>query len=353
MTILVLYSTKELRISFMFKLFLIIGTLLSVLIHDTSKKNLDNSIVHSTGNYTRTSFDIKEFCTADYSIFLYAQKFSQGNVVYVEIIPADSSIVKQQITILNDNIPIYLSKFSWGYRGFFAIQPDEAPGEKLLTLEYTTSEKPVKYFFPFAISKSNFPLSHTVLKVGKYSDVNNAKDSQIVNFIIECSQKKRNAFSRTGPDMIGATLSKPRTILAITSPFWSSRIYERYEIKNNKRIELPSQTKIHKGIDLRGRQGDPVFALADGEVLLAEKMYYEGNLTVLDHGNRIMTYYMHQDSILVHAGQIVHAGDTIGKVGATGVSTAPHLHLSLVIDGIQVDPLSILPLPVRDSSLSD
>ena len=255
--------------------------------------------------------------------------------------------------MLNDNIPVYLSKFSWGYRGFFALCPDEAPGEKLVTLEYTTGEKPEKYFFPFSISKSNFPVSHTALKVGKYSDVNNAKDSQIVKFIIECSEKKKKAFSRTGPDMLRATLSKPRNILSITSPFWSSRIYERYEIKNNKRIELPSQTKTHKGIDLRGRKGDPVFALADGEVILAENMYYEGNLTVIDHGNRIMTYYMHQDSILVHAGQIVHAGDTIGKVGATGVSTAPHLHLSLVIDGVQVDPLSILPLPIRDSSRSD
>lgn len=274
-------------------------------------------------------------------------------MVYVEIIPVDSSIFSQTITMLNDNIPVYLSKFSWGYRGFFALCPDEAPGEKLLILEYATGEKPVKYFFPFTISKSNFPVSNKVLKVGNYSDINNAKDSQIVNFIIECSQKKRTAFSRTGPDMIRATLSKPRNVLAITSPFWSSRIYERYEIKNNKRVELPSQTKVHKGIDLRGRKGDPVFALADGEVLLAEKMYYEGNLTVIDHGNRIMTYYMHQDSILVHAGQIVHAGDTIGKVGATGVSTAPHLHLSLVIDDVQVDPLSILPLPVRDSTLSD
>jgi murein DD-endopeptidase MepM/ murein hydrolase activator NlpD len=124
-------------------------------------------------------------------------------------------------------------------------------------------------------------------------------------------------------------------------------VYENYEMKNGKRIILPSSNKIHRGLDLRGPRGEPILALADGEVILAEKMYYEGNFTVIDHGNRVMSYYMHQDSIRVKVGQIVHAGDTIGTVGNTGQSTAAHLHLSLVIDGTQVDPLSILPLPIR------
>jgi murein DD-endopeptidase MepM/ murein hydrolase activator NlpD len=57
---------------------------------------------------------------------------------------------------------------------------------------------------------------------------------------------------------------------------------------------------------------------------------------------------MHQDSLLVRAGQRVQAGEQIATVGATGVATGPHLHVSLMVDRVQVDPFSLLPLPVRD-----
>jgi murein DD-endopeptidase len=335
----------------MIKMILIIGILTCAVAQDITQKKMHQVGLLLPIGYNLSPPAVKKFSAGSYSVQLYAQKFAQGNAVYVEIIPAaDTFTPAQGMTLQYNNSAVCLSARPWGYRGLFAIAPDETAVEKSLTVTFSVGEKPLQYIFPFTIAKSNYSVFHSRLKVGKFSDINHAQDSSVVNFIAECSRKKKEAFNRNGPDRLSFALAYPRNVHKITSPFWSTRVYEKYEIKNGKRIELPSSSKFHRGIDLRGPRGEPIFALADGEVILAEKMYYEGNFTVIDHGNRVMSYYMHQDSILVHVGQIVHAGDTIGKVGNTGQSTGAHLHLSLVIDGIQVDPLSILPLPIRRES---
>ena len=79
----------------------------------------------------------------------------------------------------------------------------------------------------------------------------------------------------------------------------------------------------------------------------AEKLYFEGNMVIVDHGNRIFSYYMHMSEIRVNPGDLVEAGQVVGLVGSTGMSTAAHLHVSVVINGVQADPLSFLARPYR------
>jgi murein DD-endopeptidase MepM/ murein hydrolase activator NlpD len=71
-----------------------------------------------------------------------------------------------------------------------------------------------------------------------------------------------------------------------------------------------------------------------------------GNFTVIDHGMRggkhITTAYAHQSKFLVHVGQVVHKGDPIGIVGATGYATGPHLHFEVRENGTVVDPIPFL-----------
>jgi murein DD-endopeptidase MepM/ murein hydrolase activator NlpD len=169
-----------------------------------------------------------------------------------------------------------------------------------------------------------------------------------VAFIQRCAEKKRKVFSALSADTLGPVMSHPRDFHHITSPFWSKRVYMQYRFKNKRKIMLGNKQSIHGGLDLRGKAGEPVFALASGLVAIAENMYYEGNFVVIDHGNRIFSYYMHMKECTVKEGDLVKGGDKIGLVGSTGISTAAHLHVSLVIQGIQVDPLSLLPLPVKD-----
>lgn len=283
------------------------------------------------------------------TVQLFAREFNQGNVVYLEIIPKETRTTKKEsIACTYEQTEVFLKAFSWGYRGFFALPPDSSAGEKMLILDYQSDSQPVRHVIPFSVGKTNFPVYRQSMNVGKFSDIHHAKDPEIQTFIKYCADKKLEVFSLQSEDLLTSVLAHPRDKHHITSKFWSTRIYERFEIKNGRKVAQPSETKFHRGVDFRGTRGDPVYALADGRVVLAEKMYYEGNFTVIDHGNRIFSHYMHQDSILVKDGQFVKGGEKIGTVGSTGVSTGPHLHVSLVVNGTQVDPLSILPLPIRN-----
>lgn len=97
--------------------------------------------------------------------------------------------------------------------------------------------------------------------------------------------------------------------------------------------------EFHKGIDLAGTYGEPIHAAADGIVIRAE---YDnggyGNVVDIDHGNGYVTRYGHCSKLLVKAGDLVHAGDTIAQVGSTGRSTGAHLHFEVWINGAPVNP---------------
>ena len=103
----------------------------------------------------------------------------------------------------------------------------------------------------------------------------------------------------------------------------------------------------HSGADIAAGAGALVVAPADGVVTLAPppRFSLEGNLVILDHGLGLTSSFLHLSSALVRPGQIVHQGDPIGRVGATGRATGPHLHWSLVWNGARLDPASVASPP--------
>lgn len=104
---------------------------------------------------------------------------------------------------------------------------------------------------------------------------------------------------------------------------------------------------IHTGIDLRGDTGEPVHATAAGRVTIAGREGGYGNMVEINHSNGIATRYGHLSAIDVKVGQVVHIGQTIGKIGSTGRSTGPHLHYETRIDGEAVDPQKFLRAGLR------
>ena len=94
----------------------------------------------------------------------------------------------------------------------------------------------------------------------------------------------------------------------------------------------------HAGIDLRGVEGTPVYAPADGIVILAEPLQVRGNVVLIDHGDGVISGLFHLSQIDVQAGQAVTAGELVGLVGATGLVTGSHLHWELRVGGIAVEP---------------
>lgn len=110
----------------------------------------------------------------------------------------------------------------------------------------------------------------------------------------------------------------------------------------SQRIYRGEPGSYHSGIDIAtGGSGNPFVAPAAGVVTLAAQSPFslEGNLLILDHGNGLNSAFLHLSEIAVEEGQMVGQGEYLGRIGATGRATGPHLHWSMMWRGARLDPL--------------
>ena len=109
-----------------------------------------------------------------------------------------------------------------------------------------------------------------------------------------------------------------------------------------RRVLNGKSNSPHSGVDLPSPTGTPVHAAQSGRVVLAEELYFAGNTVVIDHGFGVYTLYGHFSEIDAKPGDEVKVGDVIGKVGATGRVTGPHLHWGLEVDRARVNAMEIV-----------
>ena len=136
----------------------------------------------------------------------------------------------------------------------------------------------------------------------------------------------------------GAAATTTRASVSIPSrmPVDGTRLSSDYGMRNHPVL---GGRRGHKGVDLAGPTGTPIFATADGVVSRADWFSSYGLYVSLEHGGAMQTRYGHMSRLNVAAGQRVRKGEIVGYVGSTGRSTGPHLHYEVRVAGAAVNPV--------------
>ena len=127
-----------------------------------------------------------------------------------------------------------------------------------------------------------------------------------------------------------------------TDPFVRPVPGVKTSIFGTRRLFNGQPRSPHPGLDLRAEEGTPVHASGPGRVVLAEDLYYSGNVVIIDHGGGLFTLYAHLAEIRVAENALAGAGDLIGLSGSTGRVTGPHLHWGAKIGNRPFDPEALL-----------
>jgi murein DD-endopeptidase MepM/ murein hydrolase activator NlpD len=98
----------------------------------------------------------------------------------------------------------------------------------------------------------------------------------------------------------------------------------------------------HNGYDIAADLGAPVYAPSSGIVTLTGDYYYNGKFIMVNHGNNLISLFLHLDEIAVKKNDIIKKGQVIGAIGSTGLSTGPHLHWSVMLNNSYINPLELV-----------
>ena len=141
--------------------------------------------------------------------------------------------------------------------------------------------------------------------------------------------------------IVSRTVDRRNALAAATPSIWPAQGWLSSTMGH--RVDpLTGGDDFHAGLDIAGDKGQPVFATAAGTVVSADYHGNYGNFVTIDHGYGLETRYGHLQSFEVKKGAKVQRGDIIGRVGATGRATGPHLHYEVLANGALLNPLRLL-----------
>jgi murein DD-endopeptidase MepM/ murein hydrolase activator NlpD len=141
---------------------------------------------------------------------------------------------------------------------------------------------------------------------------------------------KQKTFAAETPQRVWAGPFLPPVSATISDVFGTARVINQ-EVKSR-----------HLGLDYGVPEGTPVHAVNRGIVLLARPLFFEGNCVVLDHGQGLLSLYLHLSEFNVKEGDEVDPGQLVGLSGGTGRATGPHLHLAIRWQGVYLNPATLL-----------
>jgi murein DD-endopeptidase MepM/ murein hydrolase activator NlpD len=222
--------------------------------------------------------------------------------------------------------PAYAVEGSLKWNGLLGIDLETKPGQYEIKLNGTDED-----------GKSVIARSIVKIKAKKFPTRNLTVDPKFVtppSDQLDRIKKERaivnGIFARTTPERLWQGSFAVPVPGEVISAFGKRSVYNG----------IPRSP--HTGTDFRGSTGTPIRAPNAGRIVLAANLYYSGNVVIIDHGLGLYSYFGHMSAFSVEDGASVSKGEIVGKVGATGRVTGPHLHWTVRLAGSRVDPLSLV-----------
>src|SRR5216684_2654261 len=268
-------------------------------------------------------------CTPGTTLHLSAPASSQGGLLLIEV-RSTKPVAEVQGEWDGRSVPFWRdSEDDRQRKGLLGVDLEKAPGGYELKVKgQTASGDKISCSAQVAVRKGRFATEK--LQVGKQFV---EPSPEQIKRAEEEGQKLRDIFDRVTPERLwDGKFRIPVDGVTTGSNF------------GRRRILNGNPGSPHSGIDLPATTGTPVHATQRGRVALAEELFFAGNTVVVDHGLGIYTLYGHLSEIDVKAGDELEAGAVLGKVGATGRVTGPHLHWGLTVERARVNPLELVRL---------
>ncbi len=221
--------------------------------------------------------------------------------------------------------------FDASHKSWFAlagISLETKPGTYPIQLHAETSAgETVSFEKEIRVERQRYP--RVLLKVpGRYTAPSAEEQRQIE----QDKETKAEAFKTLSPGREWKGSFAPPVNAEISDVFGVERVFNG------------SVQSTHQGLDFRVSSGTSVAAVNSGRIILARSLFFEGNCVVIDHGQGLLTLYLHLSKFLANEGDDVKKGQAIGLSGGTGRATGPHLHLAVRWQGVYLDPQVLLQL---------
>lgn len=231
-------------------------------------------------------------------------------------------------SFLGHDVYFSFQESSKTWYGIAGVSLETVAGKYPLALTATTSRgAPLEFQRQVSVFKAKYP-SIAVKVAKKFTE----PDPEQIRQINQDKTIKEETFKRFDPDRLWTGDFRPPVAAPISDVFGTGRTF-------NGKVQ-----SRHQGLDYAVATGTQVDAVNRGTVLLARPLYFEGNCVVLDHGQGLLTIYMHLSDIKVKEGEQISRGQEVGLSGGTGRATGPHLHIAVRWQGIYLNPAVLLKL---------
>jgi murein DD-endopeptidase MepM/ murein hydrolase activator NlpD len=270
---------------------------------------------------------------ANWSVHAQPVRLVNGGPVLFQV-KAPTALESLTGTWLGHDISFSFDAASKTWFALAGVSFETAPGTCVLELSGETragktSSTKISFSRKFVVVGGKYPKVKVALSVeGKFTEPTPEQEKEIE----EGQQIKKDYLGRVTPNRQWSGAFTSPADAAISDVFGSERIF-------NGKTSSP-----HQGLDFRVPSGTPVMAMNDGTVLLARLLYFEGNFVVLDHGQGLLTLYLHLSEFKVKEGDRIKRGQVIGLSGGTGRATGPHLHAAVRWQGTYLDPARLMQL---------